>query len=453
MTFHNGLSNAMRRSHFTTEEIRQLTRSIEQATVGDARLQQRTFDFCELLTTTTELGLPALTAAAYHFANHEPLDSSVHSIWASAERLRLLEQKVGAVAAGHSSSIRHLLLTEMDDWRALAIRLAVRLFTMDRNSAKAALSVHAPLASRLGMYRLKNELQNTAFRLRYPRQYQAVHAIRPRVDDMESVLSQIRTDMKEMLQNDPEFSAHVESFEISARVKEPYSMWRKMLQKNYKSFREVPDALALRIVLQSPSSPHEHLDVTRGRERALCYYAQQLCLARWKAVPNDPRFKDYIGSPKRNGYQSLHYTAAIRNDWTCEIQVRSAEMHRTAEFGPASHCEYKERTGAAAADAYWRHRYPAAVAPAIGDDERTGSLRPYLEALAATKSAYAHSAVVVFLLHHDELELVRLPAGACVWDAVRSYATTHRSAATLNGQAIPVTRQLHNGDVLELSGV
>lgn len=458
VTVHSGLSNAMRRSHFTSDEIRRLTNCIQEATAGDEQLQQRTFEFCEMLTTTTELGLPGLMAGAYQFAGRTPTDSSAQAIWSSAERLRLLEQKTAAVAPGDYAAIRHLMLTEMDDWRALAIRLVVCLFTLDRESAKAALSVYAPLASRLGLYRVKNELENTAFRMRYPRQYAAVHALRPAANDMETVLSQMRTEMTEMLQNDPEFSSQVESFEVSARVKEPYSMWRKMLKMNYASFRQVPDALALRIVLQAAPSD-EHEEVTRGRERALCYYAQQLCLERWNAVPNDPRFKDYIGNPKRNGYQSLHYTAAIRNDWTCEIQVRSAEMHRTAEFGPASHCEYKERSIVSDQDSYWQHRYPRSRRASIEQhpfpcDERSGNLRPYLEALAQTKSEYTHSSVVVFLKPTvgDKPELLRLPAGACVWDAVRSYTSVKQSSATLNGEAeIPVTRQLHNGDVLELS--
>lgn len=151
--------------------------------------------------------------------------------------------------------------------------------------------------------------------------------------------------MTEFLENDAVFSSSVTNFKVTARVKESYSTWKKMLRCGFDHITQVPDALALRIVLDAKKEhPDESDAVTRARERALCYYAQQLCQTVWRPYEGDPRFKDYIANPKENGYQSLHYTAGTKwnnEDWRMEIQVRTGEMHKVAEFGVASHWNYK----------------------------------------------------------------------------------------------------------------
>lgn len=162
---------------------------------------------------------------------------------------------------------------------------------------------------------------------------------------MQHILTQVQAEMTEFLENDAVFSASVKSFSVTARVKESYSTWKKMLRNGFGHILQVPDALALRIVLDAKKDSEEESDaVTRARERALCYYAQQLCMSVWAPHAENARFKDYIANPKENGYQSLHYTASTPwdgEDWTMEIQVRSGEMHKVAEFGVASHWNYK----------------------------------------------------------------------------------------------------------------
>jgi len=162
---------------------------------------------------------------------------------------------------------------------------------------------------------------------------------------MKNVLNQVQTDMSRLLREDAHFSEYVQDFSVTARVKEPYSLWKKMLRNKCRHIMEVPDAIALRIILDAKRvSPVEDDAVKRARERALCYYAQKLCMEHWQPVHSDPRYKDYIDAPKRNGYQSLHYTAHTmwdNEDWNLEIQVRSGEMHQVAEFGLASHWDYK----------------------------------------------------------------------------------------------------------------
>ena len=288
------------------------------------------------------------------------------------------------------ANMQNLLLSETRDWRALGIRTAACLYRLrglqaarddgsndvaapltseEVRQCRAALHIYAPLASRLGMHRLKNELESAAFRLQYRRQYDRVMDLgrEPFVlhDDntngnpancpaltvgegMARVLRRVATSVKTVLDADETFSASADDVVVSARVKEPYSLWRKILRTGASRLLDVPDALALRVVLNArKESASEPPEVTAARERALCYYVQSLCSAHWEPDLNSDggRFKDYIDKPKPNGYQSLHYTASTwwgGQDWPLEIQVRTGEMHKIAEYGLAAHFDYKE---------------------------------------------------------------------------------------------------------------
>jgi (p)ppGpp synthase/HD superfamily hydrolase len=296
-----------------------------------------------------------------------------------------------SVAKMAADNLRNLYTTEAKDWRALAIRGAACLYrlggilkeqreqeqqgittklTKEANRVcREAFRIYAPLASRMGMHRLKNELEHAAFQILYRRQHHAYESLlrqtrssesarkasryegdassdEPNIgDSMEQILAQVKDTMTEFLENDAVFSSSVTNFKVTARVKESYSTWRKMLRDGFDHITQVPDALALRIVLDAKKEhPDESDAVARARERALCYYAQQLCKSVWRPYEGDPRFKDYIANPKDNGYQSLHYTAGTRwnnEEWRMEIQVRTGEMHKVAEFGVASHWNYK----------------------------------------------------------------------------------------------------------------
>jgi len=289
-----------------------------------------------------------------------------------------------------ADNLRNLYTTEAKDWRALAIRGAACLYRMrgilseqqkqeqdgltpkltkEANCvSREAFRIYAPLASRMGMHRLKNELEDAAFRILYRRQHRTYESMlrqtrssqnirtarlgdnassdEPNIgESMEKILANVKETMTEFLSNDAVFSASVTNFSVTARFKESYSTWKKMLRDGFNHITQVPDVLALRIVLDAKKEhPDESDAITRARERALCYYAQQLCKTVWRPYEGDPRFKDYIANPKENGYQSLHYTAWTRfnnEDWRMEIQVRTGEMHKVAEFGVASHWNYK----------------------------------------------------------------------------------------------------------------
>jgi (p)ppGpp synthase/HD superfamily hydrolase len=560
-------------SYFTNPETIQLQRTIELIAGGDILLERQVAGFCLLLAETMELGWSALMAAAVHYCtscnNKHPvaiagmLDPHVLEIAKNADLLQSLEQHNAAIRSGSDAlHIRHLLLTETIDWRALAIRGGAILYQMkqqqtsniiiDKATARLALRIYAPLSSRLGMHKLKNELEEVAFRLLYPRSYRRVCQSEQLEASMQLVLDQTKTAMIATLQRDDEFMRQVEHFSVTARVKEPYSLWKKMLKNGHEHILQVPDALALRVILQArPETLDEPVELTRGRERALCYYVQELFRQRWRPVSGNPRFKDYIAAPKFNGYQSLHYTATTvdyssssihqqqqhhggsnNKEWTVEIQIRSHEMHQIAEFGIASHSEYKEQASPTAAavggsagrnsnadpsvEAYlknlqawhWQNGHvDTMIVDAITNNnesslagrsssaadhhdnnnnnygsstvwqsreradrlrERTERLQPYLDALTSTKSDLVHKQVVVILNRGASSTVVSLPAGACVLDALRQYdddddnnsssfvvagSRSSNHAVRVNGQVIPITRQLHNGDVLELSRV
>jgi GTP diphosphokinase / guanosine-3',5'-bis(diphosphate) 3'-diphosphatase len=547
------LTRFLQDSYFTDDEIYQLKKTIIDASDGNYNTAAGATEFCLLLAETMEMGLHALAAGAIHYcASLKSLElrignaettigkSSVKAnglasfygtqdIVADADRLKKLEEIASSVMQEQGSlrvspnsrdaeNVRHLLLTETKDWRALAIRTAASLFrlrgilsskqiNLTKESVRAcreALSIYAPLASRLGMHRLKNELEGAAFRILYRRQYEAVNSLHQRRggtsdnnsgQSMRNVLEEVKNEMAIMFGSDDEFDKQVESFEITARVKEPYSMWKKMLRLGYDHVLQVPDALAIRIVLKAKKlESDEPSEVTRARERALCYYAQKLCQERWRPYSANPRFKDYIGRPKKNGYQSLHYTAQTwwqGEPWTLEVQVRSAEMHQVAEIGLACHWDYKatqkrnknlqdqyEATTDPdtdhSSDAYlrkvqqWHWMRHGVVTdnaePVVISDSReradrirarTDRLRPYLQAFTTTQSDLSRDHVFVFLTtsNLEGSKVLSLPSGACVLDALREVERTMgipSPNALVNGQETSITKQLHNGDILTL---
>lgn len=553
------LQAALRDSYFTENEALKLLFAIEEAAGNDVQKIAGAAEFCLMMAETMELGIDVLIAAAFHYCScvtareqqsivlgeryhMSSFGDHVVRIARDAARLKELEMVASRIALQKqqhvqqdADNLRMLMLSESKDWRALAIRSAACLYRLRGilesdhwkeldpekvRVAREAFWIYAPMAGCLGMHRLKNELEGAAFQILYRRQYELVTSLRTNLvspggstvqQSMNSVLNHVQEQMTRMLHQDEQFSSLVEDFTVTARVKEPYSMWCKMMSHGYKSIRQVPDAIALRIVLNAArETEDEHIETLRARERALCYYAQKLCMERWQAHVDNPRFKDYIANPKPNGYQSLHYTALTAHDsdeWNLEIQVRSGEMHQVAEFGLASHWDYKaqKKSSSKAAgqevppessDAYlrkvqqwhWEHSGGAPVAnknnrgqastnsengPVVSVDpwlesdnlndlwesriraERIRArtrLQPYIEALTNTQSDLTRDFVFVFF--EPQGSVLSLPAGACVVDALRKGcngpAWEHYSGTNLNGQQTAVTKRLSNGDVVTL---
>ena len=548
------LERALHASFFTENEALKLLFAIQEAARGDQRLIAGVTEFCLMLCETMELGMEALLAAAFHYCScvvarqqrSNVLSERFHmasfgepvvQIARDAARLKELEMVATRVVEqkeqhtpSDAENLRKMLLSESKDWRALAIRSAACLYRLQGlldstdsdqldaekvRVAREGLWIYAPIASQLGMHRLKSEIEGAAFQVLYRRQYEQVIGLTNEPvsvegpsaqESMNEVLQHVQEEMKLLLEKDEHFSGLVKDFAVTARVKEPYSMWRKMLKNGYQHIWEVPDAIALRVVLNAePFSEDEPEEAIRARERALCYYAQHLCTQTFEPSPENPRFKDYIAQPKANGYQSLHYTAKTSHgnkDWSLEVQVRSGAQHRVAEFGLASHWNYKlqnKSTAAApvhdkvASDAYMKlvqqwHWEQQGGASLKEEDERsilpeldgswleaahsedlvlqsqvrserirarTQRIQPYIDALETAQSDLSRDFVFVFF--EPSGGVLSLPAGACVVDALRKgcngVAWQYLADTNLNGSKATVTKRLNNGDVLTVANL
>ena len=314
----------------------------------------------------------------------------------SAARIKSTEVMADVVIGGkdiaptreQSGSLQNLLVSVSEDWQSLAIRSVASLYRLRGIIAfreklegqsishasscegvfdikpvdssivqykslandegikvsREALNIYAPIAQRLGMHRLKNELEGTAFRVLYPRQYSAAMSLyQNNVDKMRDVAQNIKDTINQIIHEDGILNMQTESIAIYYRVKEPYSLWRKLLKLRMRqlevgesskpsstiSISDVNDAIALRIIIKPSKLSIEESDESMNtRGKLLCYYMQKLCIDRWQVL--DPtRVKDYITKPKANGYQSLHHTSQIFShglNLPFEVQIRSEDM-------------------------------------------------------------------------------------------------------------------------------
>jgi len=520
-----------------------------------------TSEFCAILVHTMEMGVESLVAAAFHFNeivsltsvkeasqylqaygdNTENIDvEQTMKIVSNASNLKQHEDKAESkhfiMSEDHAENFKGLLLSATNDWRALAIRCAIRLWQLqktlekreesntiiqlsrnEKNVAREAMYIFAPLASLLGMNRLKNELEGVSFQALYPRQFKQITSSYNSLG-MKAVLESAKVDMEKMINEDPILLSHRASggtFKVTARVKEPFSLWRKMLRTGKKNVLDIRDCIAIRVIASAGSMYGGALN--QKSNEGLCYYIKDRCLSCWPMLSKNGHFKDYVKNPKANGYQSLHYTAQTKfcgESWPFEIQIRSKEMHRVAEFGVAAHCDYKAKSHSytlknashnidessraylKAADEWRRcsslaNRSPRAVfvddciitrkinAARISIDQR---LAPYIEALKTKRKEVERERVFVFLSlnnekgdqpiskkthkQHKNRAIISLPSGSRVLDALRmmenqfgidlKLKSMESSCATLaqdeSGDSVQVsfTQKLTTGDFLNV---
>ncbi len=480
---------------------------------------------------TSALTFPAKSSTLIDFYAYEDYcEDDVRLLAKGAARIKRAEILAHTVLGAsrlsskeESSKLRGLLLSVMDDWRALAIRCVACLYRLEGilhdwehgrsqylertpeviQTAKDALNVYATLSQRLGMHGLKAQLEDRAFRILYRRQYQAVSSLyRETGGVMQSVASYMTAQITQVLNCDTSLMAQLEMVQVCARVKEPFSFWKKLLKvRGNKSLlgshaagslsvTNVQDGVALRVILQARKwTPDEPDETTQNRERILCYYVQNLIRSRWPAV-DQSRIKDYIQNPKANGYQSLHFTSAIScrdQEFPFEIQVRSEEMHRSAEFGIAAHWDYKlgskTMSGMTPPKAIIEDRdllNSAAItvgkenvadisalcdreqAPGVHQHGTRSLNRSYIDALVNSKQSLVQQNVYAFFTGSflkEQGRLVALPAGARITDGIaalrqdKSAAEEKRDLAVWrNGRLAAVSDIIANGDVIMLDG-
>lgn len=329
-----------------------------------------------------------------------------------------------------SETLRKTFLAMGDDVRVVLIKLADRLHNMRtlgympeekrRRIGKQTLEIYAPLANRLGIWQIKWELEDLAFRYVDPEKYKEIaDQLTERRPDRETEVSEIMQELKQVLtQNEIEV-------EISGRPKHIYSIYRKM-QKKGKSFDLVRDLRAVRLIV--PDVPS-------------CYATLGLIHTHWRPIPGE--FDDYIAAPKDNFYQSLH-TAVIYDDGKpLEVQIRTAEMHQNAEYGIAAHWKYKEGTPR-------DKSYEQRITWLRRMMEWRSDVDDAQEFVESMKSDVFQDRVYIFTPRGD---IIDLPGGSTPIDFAYHIHTDigHRCrGARVNGKLVPLDYELKTGDQVEI---
>lgn len=331
-------------------------------------------------------------------------------------------------------NLRKMLLAMVKDIRVIIIKLADRLHNMRtlasmpeykrREKALETIEVYAPLAHRLGMDAIKSELEDISIRYldevgcaEIERELAALNI------KGEHFLDHVIEKVKQRLEE-----VGIKA-QIDSRVKQMYSIYRKMYGQDKQSISEIYDLYAIRVIVDSIAD---------------CYSVLGIIHDTYKPVPG--RFKDYISTPKPNMYQSLHTTVIGRQGMPFEVQIRTWEMHRTAEYGIAAHWKYKRGKGVA-----------------DGDDDFESKLawvRQLLEIQRDTDDAEDFIKTLKIDLFADEVfvfspkgDVINLPAGANTIDfayAIHSAVGNRMIGARVNGKIVPIDYQLQNGDIVEI---
>jgi len=330
-----------------------------------------------------------------------------------------------------AETIRKIILAMTDDLRVIFIKLADRLHNLktlsylpedtQKRIAQETLEIYAPIANRLGMGRVRAELEDLSFRAVAPQEYAEISAlVEPRLRPAEKDLRELQRSLGALMKEN-DIPA-----EFFSRVKRLYSIWSKMKRRRL-GFDQVYDFLALRLITDSI----QH-----------CYSALGLIHQRWPHLPQ--RFRDFIAMPKPNLYQALHTTIITADRKTFEIQIRTREMHSLAENGIAAHWKYKEPEAADVARDDRRLHWLREMA-SLYEEEK--SPREFLKTLRA------HLVPEEVYVFTPKGHVINLPAGATALDfafKIHSEIGLHASGARVNGSPSPLKTVLKSGDIVEI---
>ncbi len=395
-------------------------------------------------TILAELGMtPATLAAALLHDTVEDTDYSLDQLRRDfgPEVAMLVDgvtklDKVQYGDAAQAETVRKMVVAMSHDIRVLVIKLADRLHNARtwkfvapesaERKARETLEIYAPLAHRLGMNTIKWELEDLSFATLYPKVYdEIVHLVAERAPAREEYLSTVREQVSADLRN-----AKIKAT-VTGRPKHYYSIYQKMIVRG-RDFADIYDLVGVRVLV----------DTVRD-----CYAALGALHARWNPVPG--RFKDYIAMPKFNLYQSLHTTVIGPGGKPVEIQIRTHDMHRRAEYGVAAHWKYKENakngqsgqiTDSQGNDMSWLRQL-------VDWQKETADPSEFLDSL---RFEIAGSEVYVFTPKGD---VIALPQGSTPVDFAYAVHTEvgHRTmGARVNGRLVPLDSALENGDVVDV---
>src|SRR5437764_3817937 len=345
------------------------------------------------------------------------------------KRLELVSKE-----AKQAENLRKLLLAVADDVRVLLIKFADRLHNMRtlahqppaarRRTADETLEIYAPLAGRMGMQRMREELEDLAFRELNPEAYKVLSE---RLDALAARSKAWTSEIEQQLTK--KLADRGIAAEVSGRRKRVYSIWRKMERKAV-GFEQLSDILGFRVIVNSMPE---------------CYVALGIVHTTWPVVPG--RFKDYISTPKQNEYCSIHTTVIGPSQQRVELQIRTREMHEIAEYGIAAHALYKDGVGSPSemlsreSSAYaWLRRTIELLAEGSNPEE-------FLE---HTKLELFHDQVFCF---SPKGKLIALPRRANAIDfayAVHTGVGNMAVGCKINGKIAPLASELVNGDEVEI---
>ena len=331
---------------------------------------------------------------------------------------------------------RKMFLAMAKDIRVVLIKLADRLHNMrtmkympvnkQKRISSETLEIYAPLAHRLGIYAIKWELEDLAFRYMEPQHYyELVEQVKIKRHEREAMVQEAMDELRKLCEE-----AGI-NCQIQGRPKSFYSIYKKM-QRDHKTINEIYDLLAVRVLVDTVKDCYGVLGIVHGK---------------WKPIPG--RFKDYIAVPKSNGYQSLHTTVVASSGQPLEIQIRTFEMHKVSEYGVAAHWRYKESGGS---------KMPSSSDKSV--DAKMAWLRQLLEWHKDMRDPHEFVDTVKMDVFSDEVfvftpqgNVLDLPEGSVPIDfAYRVHTGVGNSCvgAKVNGKIVPLDYHLKNGDIVEI---
>ena len=344
----------------------------------------------------------------------------------------------GEKASAQAESFKKLLLTMSDDIRVILIKISDRLHNMrtlgsqlpskQYKIAGETLYLYAPLANRLGLNKIKEELEDLSFSYEHPEEYQALH------DKIEGMTQHLH----EIFQ---EFTAPIRArldetglkYEIKARIKTLYSIWSKM-QNKHVTFEEIYDILAVRIIFDNEGVQDEIAE---------CFQIYAIASSIYK--PHPERFRDWLSHPKSNGYQALHTTLMNKKGQWIEVQIRSRRMDDIAEQGFAAHWKYKEGSKTTEDSENELDKWLRTIKEIL-DDPQPNAI-DFLDAIKL--NLYASEIFVVT----PKGEFKTMPAGATALDFafnIHTFLGTHCIGAKVNHKLVGINYKLESGDQVEI---
>ena len=345
----------------------------------------------------------------------------------------------GEQASAQAENFKKLLLTMSDDIRVIIIKICDRLHNMRTLESQPAnkqykiagetLYIYAPLANRLGLNKIKTELENLSFRFEHPDEYASIESkLKQTSDARDELFSQFTTPIEDALKQ------MGIKYEIKERVKTPYSIWNKM-QNKHVSFEEIYDILAVRIIF-TPNNREEEVNE--------CFKIYVAISKIYKSHPD--RLRDWLSQPKANGYQALHVTLMSKQGQWIEVQIRSDRMDEIAEQGFAAHWKYKDGVEEEYTEDENELNEWLRTIKEILDDPQPDAM-DFLDTIKLNLFA---SEIFVFT---PKGEIRTMPAGCTALDfafSIHTFLGSHCIGAKVNHKLVPLSYKLQSGDQVEI---